>query len=42
MQTNRGKLTNVSSSLIVNEPKVKSEDVLEEEDETHSVVEKRK
>ena len=30
MQTNRGKLKNVSSALIANEPKVKSEDVVEE------------
>ena len=40
MQTNRGKITNVSSALIANEPKVKSEDVVEEEVEPHSVVEK--
>ena len=38
MQTNRGKLENVSSALIGNEPKMKSEDVVEEEAEPHSVV----
>ena len=40
MQTNRGKLTNVSSALIANELKVKSDDVVEEEVEPHKVVAK--
>ena len=40
MQTNRGNLAKKFGALITNEPKVKSEDVVEEKDEPHSVVEK--
>ena len=40
MQTNRGKLENVSSALIANEPRMKSEEVDEKEAEPQSVVDK--
>ena len=40
MQKNRGKLTNVSSALIANEPRMKSEEVDEKETEPQSVVDK--
>ena len=38
MQTNNGKLANVSSALIANEPKLKNEELSEEEVEPKSVV----
>ena len=40
MQSNRGKLTNVSSALIANEPRLKSEEIYEKEAEPQSAGDK--
>ena len=38
MQTNRGKMTDVYTALIANEPKLRIEEIIEEDDEPEKVV----